>query len=59
MRTEIRRTVTRVEVDPEGGATEVTMDCGHVASCNQIYTYKVGASRPCYRCNYPTQEQGK
>jgi hypothetical protein len=54
MRTEIHRTVTKVKVDPDGGWTKLTMDCGHVAECNQVYTYKVGSRRPCYRCNYPT-----
>lgn len=32
------------------GLTVVTLDCGHTAELNQIYTYRVGERCRCLKC---------
>lgn len=35
----------------------VTLSCGHVSNCNQIYTYKIGGRHRCLRCLEPAEEK--
>ncbi len=42
------RTITAIE--ERSDATLLTLDCGHVATCNQIFHYKIGASERCTFC---------
>lgn len=52
------RTIVEIKPDTDqhgdtqilGTVTPVVLDCGHVVPCNQIFTYKLGASMPCYEC---------
>ena len=42
------RTIAKVE--PTTNCTKVSLDCGHVAEANQVYTYRVGDNYRCIRC---------
>lgn len=44
------RKIVKVEPDPNGGATRVTLDCGHVREFNQIYHYELGSRSRCLTC---------
>jgi hypothetical protein len=42
------RKILAIDRRPDG--TRVTLDCGHAAVWNQIYTYEVGATGRCFKC---------
>lgn len=44
------RTIVQVNEDPNGGWTNVHLDCGHVARLNQIYTYRLLDPCRCFAC---------
>lgn len=45
-----KRQVVSVNCQPE--ATYVTLSCGHVENCNQIYHYPVGSDLSCFGCRF-------
>lgn len=42
--------IRRVFVDPAGGPTVLTFECGHAAEHNQTFAYRVGDPARCRAC---------
>jgi hypothetical protein len=45
-----RKKIVRVQWTPVSAF--VTLECGHTAVMNQIYTYKLGSLERCCQCGY-------